>query len=175
MPPTALPTRATPTAPPPGRTSLPEPTSELTPVPLAAVPIELATNVIEVAAGQEFEVQVKINAGESNPVDTAQVYLDFDSAKLDVVSVKAGSRLRYVLQNEAFARSGHIGFAAGTTGAAQVAPFVLCTITFRARGSGGKGETGIGFAPRRAPRHTKAISRGVDVTGDLSPLLIAVE
>lgn len=142
---------------------------------MAAVSIELVSNVSQVSRGQEFQVQVKINAGESNPVDTAQVYLDFDNARLSVVSLMAGSRLRYVLQNESSELSGRIGFAAGTTGAAQVAPFVLCTITFRANGLGGRGETEIGFAPLRAPRHTKAIHRALDVTGDLESLLVVVK
>ena len=139
------------------------------------VSIELITDASDVIAGQEFEVQVTVNAGPLNPVDTAQVYLDFNTAKIEVVSVKAGSRLRYVLQNKTSERSGRIGFAAGTTGAAQVAPFVLCTVTFRAEGLDGRGDATIGFAPLRAPRHTKAIHRGLDVTGDLGSLLVAVK
>lgn len=142
---------------------------------MTTVSIELITEVSEVGAGQEFEVQVRVNAGMTNPVDTAQAYLAFDNTKLDLVSLKAGSRLRYVLLNESSQTSGQVGFAAGTTGAPQVVPFVLCTVTFRSRGFGGPGETEIGFAPLRVPRHTKAIFQGLNVTGDLEPLLVVAK
>ena len=144
-------------------------------MPEKTVSIELVTEAIEVGSGQEFEVEVRVNAGMTKPVDTAQVYLDFDNTKLDVLSIKGGSRLRYVLLNESSQLSGHFGFAAGTTGAAQVAPFILCTVTFKSRGLGSPGETEVGFAALRAPRHTKAIHRGLNVTGALEPLLLVAK
>ena len=157
----------------PRPTSTPLPTP--TPVPESLVAVELDVEGAPAGAGQEVAVRVRINAGEKNPVDAAQVYLDFDRSKLEIISLKPGGKLRFVLQNETSNLAGRIGFAAGTTGAGATSPFTLCTIVFQVLASAGPGETTINFASPRFPRHTKIVHRGFNVSGELRPATVALK
>ncbi|MDE2842446.1 MAG: cohesin domain-containing protein, partial [Chloroflexota bacterium] len=61
--------------------------------------LDLETLSESVRTGQQFEIAVKINAGHTRPVDTAQVYLDFDPAILEAVAIRPGPYLEYLLQS----------------------------------------------------------------------------
>ena len=113
------------------------------------VPVYLDPPSLSLAQGQVATVSIKIYAG-SHPVDTAQAYLDFDPALLQVVDA-AGSPAASVefgtqtstgvwtqpLLNFADNASGKIGVAAGkgtpaSGGANATSEFVLATIRFKA-------------------------------------------
>ncbi len=136
--------------------------------------ITLETAVGSVAEGEEFDVNVRVNAGATNRVDTVQVYLDFDANKLEAISLASGRRLEYQLQSALDNSSGRVAYAAGTLGAARERPFTLITLTFRAKAVSEGREVSIQFAPLRAPRQTKAINRGLNVTGQLIPVGVVI-
>ena len=145
-----------------------------TPVPGSLVSVELEALEETASEGREIVVLIRINAGEANPVDAAQVYLDFDESRLEMIALKPGGKLRFVLQNETSNASGRIGYAAGTTGQPATNPFTLCSITFRGRAPENPEETAISFAPLQFPRHTKVVYRGLNVTGELVPALLSL-
>ncbi len=136
--------------------------------------IALETAATEVREGEEFDVIVQVSAGVTNRVDTVQVYLDFDATKLEAISLASGGRLEYQLQSVLDNSGGRVAYAAGTLGDARELPFTLGTLTFRAKADSGGREVSIQFAPLRAPRQTKAINRGLNVTGQLIPVGVVV-
>ena len=166
----AAPTSAGPVGPTP--TSFPSPT----PVPSLDVkaPISLEATVEGLRVAQVFDVAVWVWAGAGSPVDTVQVYLEFDPSKVEAVSVVAGERLEYQLQATTNNTLGQVGFAAGTLGNAAREPFTLCTVRFRAKAVADEPGTSVYFAPLNSPRHTKVINKGLDVTGELRNLKLIV-
>ena len=110
---------------------------------------------------------VQVWAGPNGPVDTGQVYLDFDAGQLEAISLTAGERLEYQLQAVTDNTKGRIGFAAGTLRGAATKPFILCIVSFRPKavieGTGAP----VYFAPLSPPRQTKVVHKGVDTTGEL--------
>ena len=128
-----------------------------------------------VNVGQEFTVLVRVKANYVSPVDTAQVYLEFNPEMLEVVSLKPNPRLEVLLQSRFDNAEGEVDYAAGTLGYAVQYPFTLCTLTFRARAATSLWNTAwVDFSRLRAPRETKSISRGRNITGELIPLRVVV-
>lgn len=127
-----------------------------------------------IAAGQQLRLRIVVQAGETNPVDTVQVYLVFDSTIFEVAAVAAGPDLEVPLQSRIDNNRGRMDYAAGTTGKAMTAPFTLATVTFRARSATGTPGTYITFAALQSPRQTKAIARGDNRTGSLTSAYIVV-
>ncbi len=107
-------------------------------------------------------------------MDTAQVYLEFDPGILEALSLVSGGRLEYPLQSRWDNSTGAVAFAGGTVKGAVTAPFILCVLSFRARAATGPEGVAITFSALQAPRQTKAIRRGENVTGPLAPLRIVV-
>ena len=115
-------------------------------------------------------MQVSIAAGGTKPVDTVQIYLEFDPTALQVEAISAGPRLEYLLLSDWTNKRGLMAYAAGTLGPAVESTFILCTITFRGAAQARHTGTRIRFADSNNVHHTKVISRGRNVTGQLSPL-----
>ena len=134
------------------------------------MPVLLEMEAGAVARGQQFEVRVTIGAGYGRPVDTAQVYLEFDPTRLQAESISPGRRLEYLLLSTWDNTLGNAQYAAGTLGPAAESPFMLYAVTFRATAEVGSVSTQIRFADRPNIHRTKVISRGLDVTGELTPL-----
>lgn len=191
IPPTAMPPlpptpTATAAATPPAAPT-PFPTATLTPVPAATptpppTPIPPLTAGIAllpesdiVAVGRPFQLRIWVYCGESNPVDAAQVYLIFDPAHFAAVSLTAGPALEIPLQSNVDNALGRVDYAAGTLGAAVTNPFILATVTFRALAATGPPGTYITFAALQAPRQTKAIAGGANLTGNLTSAYLVVE
>ena len=188
-PPTATPPLPpTPTATPPAAPT-PFPTAILTPVP-AATPtppptptpilpltagIALLPESDTVAVGRPFQLRIWVYCGESNPVDAVQVYLIFDPARFAVLSLTAGPALEIPLQSKVDNALGRLDYAAGTLSAAVTNPFILATVTFRALSPTGPPGTYITFAALQAPRQTKAIAGGANLTGNLTSAYLVVE
>ena len=134
----------------------------------------METDTDNLEAGREFEIEVQVWASATSPVDTGQVYLDFDTDKLEAISLTAGEGLEYQLQAITDNTQGRIGFAAGTLGGAATMPFILCTVRFRSKAVTDGVATSINYAPLIPPRQTKVVNRGVDITGELRGLTVTV-
>ena len=147
---------------------VPSPTPTVSPVPEPLVRISLEDGMSDVLMGQEFQVEVRVWASPYGLVDAAQVYLVFDSRHLQLASLSPGKRLEYELQSQTDNEGGLVACAAGTLQNAAAAPFALCTLTFLAISATGPEGTVIGFAPLAAPRETKAVFQGMNVTGELA-------
>ena len=125
--------------------------------------------------GRQFQLRIWVYCGESNPVDAVQVYLIFDPARFAAVSMTAGPDLEIPLQSHWDNALGQIDYAAGTLGAAVTNPFILATVTFRTLSPTGPPGTYITFAALQAPRQTKAIAGGANLTGNLTSAYLIVE
>ena len=108
-------------------------------------------------------------------MDAVQVYLIFDPARFAAVSMTAGPDLEIPLQANVDNALGRVDYAAGTLGAAIANPFILATVTFRALAPTGPPGTYITFAALQAPRQTKAIAGGANLTGNLTSAYLIVE
>lgn len=115
-----------------------------------------------------------MQAGESNPVDTAQVYLVFDPDIFTADSLTAGDDLKVPLQSKLDNDLGRVDYAAGTLDNPITAPFTLATVTFRALAATGSQGSYITFAALKSPRQTKAIAGGGNVTGNLTAAYLVV-
>jgi hypothetical protein len=131
--------------------------------------VELTPGQQTIPAEQQFNIEVLVHAGPANQVDTVQVYLDFDPAKLEVVKLVGGTTLPVPLQSSFDNTLGRVNYAAGTFGDPVTAPFTLVTVTFRGRERTGEEGTNIVFAPRVNPRQTKVVFDGENVTKNLLP------
>ena len=178
-PPTATPPAAStpfPTATPtPAPAATPTPPPTPTPLSPLTAGIALLPESDTVAVGRPFQLQIWVYCGESNPVDTVQVYLIFDPAHFAAVSLTAGPALEIPLQSNVDNALGQIDYAAGTLGAAIANPFILVTVTFRAHSPTGPPGTYITFAALQSPRQTKAIAGGANLTGNLTSAYLIVE
>lgn len=125
--------------------------------------------------GRQFQLRIWVYCGESNPVDAVQVYMVFDPAHLAAVSLTAGPTLEVPLQSHWDNALGRLDYAAGTLGVAVTNPFILATVTFRALAATGPPGTYITFAALQAPRQTKAVAGGANLTGNLTSAYMVVE
>ena len=177
---TPLPTEPSPATviphPTPTATPKPRPTAAPTATPILrhTAGIALQAEPDRIAAGQQLQLRIVVQAGETNPVDTVQVYLVFDPAIFEAAAVAAGPDLEVPLQSRIDNNRGSMDYAAGTTGKAMTAPFTLATVTFRAKSATGLPGTYITFAALQSPRQTKAIARGDNRTGSLTSAYIVV-
>lgn len=177
---TSLPTEPSPATviphPAPTATPRPRPTAAPTATPILrhTTGIALLAEPDRIAAGQQLRLRIVVQAGETNPVDTVQVYLAFDPAIFEAAAVAAGPDLEIPLQSRVDNNQGRMDYAAGTTGKAVTDPFTLATVTFRARAATGTPGTYITFAAMQSPRQTKAIARGDNRTGSLTSAYIVV-
>jgi len=129
-------------------------------------------NTPAMAVGEKFSLTVAVRASAAAPVDMAQVYLDFDAARLQALAITGGTALEEMLQASADNSAGRIDYAAGTLGTAKDAAFTLMTVEFQGVAAGG---TTIAFAPLTAPRQTKAIWNGVNITGTLTTITVVIQ
>ena len=175
--PTATPPAAPTPIPTPTPTPAATPTPPPTPTPLSPLTagIALLPESDIVAVGRPFQLRIWVYCGESNPVDAVQVYLVFDPARFAATSLTAGPALEIPLQSNVDNALGRLDYAAGTLGAAVTNPFVLATVTFRALAATGPPGTYITFAALQAPRQTKAIAGGANLTGNLTSAYLVVE
>ena len=134
----------------------------------------METNTNTVAVGQQFQLRIAVQAGESNPVDTAQVYLVFDPDIFAAESLTAGDTLDVLLQSRLDNDLGRVDYAAGTLNNPITATFTLATVTFRALAATGPQGSYITFAALKSPRQTKAVTGGGNITGNLTSAYLVV-
>jgi hypothetical protein len=126
---------------------------------------------------------VKVDAS-SQPIDTVQVFLDFDPSLLQVVDdagvsastvsfgpVISDGEWKQQLLNQVDNASGRIGLAAGKGlpaggGIDMDREFVLAVINFKAVGDGAEAPVTIDLESQDSPLRSKALSGGVEVTGE---------
>ena len=146
------------------------PTTAATPPTQPTVPVLLEVEAGDIRKEQTFEVRVTVGAGTDGPVDTAQVYLEFQPENLQVKSISYGPRMEYQLLSTWNNTLGSVKYAAGTLGPPAEAPFNLFTVAFQSTAQIGSASTQIRFADPTNIHRTKVITRGLDVTGRLIPL-----
>ena len=134
----------------PARLPRPAPATIATPSPPPTVLVLLELTAGEIRLGRQFEVRATIGAGTDRPVDTAQVHLEFDPAKLQVESLSSGPRLEYLLLSTWDNSLGNVKYAAGTLGPAVETPFTLFKATFSSQ------------ATNRQRRHPSTVRRPVE-------------
>ena len=115
-----------------------------------------------------------MKAGITNPVDTVQVYLEFDPSYLEASFLTDGGNLEIPLQLNLDNSRGRIDFSVGTLGDSAWMPFTLATVYFRALAPTGPQGRYIVFADLLPPRQTKAIEGGANITGGLSSAHVVV-
>jgi hypothetical protein len=121
----------------------------------ATVVIQLDPANATVTKDQVFAVDIQIVAG-SQPVDGAEVHLDFDPLYLRVVDgagnpaseIEGGTTLDVIIANGVDNGSGQIDFAAGTFGTPPSGTFVLATLRFKALWGTGGVSTPLAFVAR---------------------------
>ena len=109
-----------------------------------------------------------VDAGRTNAVEAAQVYLDFDPEKLEILEIRPGGALEYGLQQRFENEAGRLDYAAGTLNRPVGTGFTLLSIDFLALSGLRSGPAKISYAPARPPRQTRAILGGRDTTGLLT-------
>ncbi len=118
------------------------PTPTRTPAGSATLRIEPAFR--SAAFGEFFAQAVVVDAG-FQPIIAADVFVDYDPALLELVSVSDGSGLDILVKN-VDPVAGHVDIGAGNIGTPAQGVFVLVTLSLRAREGSVGGSTGLEFA-----------------------------
>jgi hypothetical protein len=127
--------------------------------------------------GEQFSVNIIVNAGPANSVDATQAYLDFDPSLLQVIAIRDGATLSEQLESSFDNSLGQINYVAGTLGNAAEGSlyYTLAIIDFQGIRATAQGGTEITFAPLTDPRQTKAVNAELNNTGTLTPVKIVSE
>jgi len=149
-------TEATPTISP----TLPTATSTFTPVP-GGVNLVIDPATITVGQDNVFTLDVIIQAG-SLPVDSAQVYIDFNPTYLNVLGLTGGLSLPTELDKSYNNSTGQISYSAVTFGAGATGTFTLVTIQLQAMSITAGTDLTFSFI---SPRETKVRNSSVNVLG----------
>ena len=155
--------------------------SQVAGLPLAdssGVPVDLDPASATLSVGETVTLSIQVGASSSQPVDTVQVYLDFDSTLLQVVDsngdpatqvtlgpiLQPGGLWKDVLLNAVDNQAGRVVVAGGKglEGTDATEEFVLATVRFKALGVAP--ETLVAF-DTEAPEKTRAVFQGTEVTG----------
>jgi hypothetical protein len=115
-----------------------------------------------VSIGQEFDVRILVQA-DTQEVDGASAYLDFETTYLEVVSMTPAGHLDLTLENSFDNGAGYINFAAGKlTAPYPSGDFELVTIRLMAKAETPEAGTPLGFV-FNPPRRTNAAFSGTSV------------
>ena len=128
----------------------------------SASTVTLSTTVIPtgLTAGDSFEYTIHVQA-DTQLVDTASAYLNFDPEQLQVNHLTAGDKFDFVLQEEFDNTNGQINFAAGVwNNDVPKGTFTLVTVNMTVLQA--DGEKTLTFNTT-VPRQTEAVSGGESV------------
>jgi len=148
---------------------------------LPGVQVSITPQATEASTGDIFTVLVQVEAG-SQPVDGAEIHLDYDPSRLQVVDaggnpvdhVDSSGTLDVVLRNHVDNAAGQIDFAAGTFSATPPSgTFALATIRLKAVNLAGSPATELHFV-RESPRKTNVVYAGFSVLGGTSDGVVAL-
>jgi hypothetical protein len=140
------------------------------------VDLTLATATQSLILGDTFDVVIQAQSGIQDVVG-ADVFLNFDSSRLEVVDVdnatagiqiSGGATLATVLWNSANNSSGHIDYSAGKFSSFPKGTFTIATVRFRVLGTT-SADTEVTFSTS-PDRPTKIVgdTKATDVTGTLT-------
>jgi hypothetical protein len=131
-------------------TETPTPTLTPTEIPGGGATIRLAPAQRTVLSGQSFDEQVIVEAGAAQ-VAAADVFLNMDPQKLEIVGITDGSGLEILFK--AFdPATGQIDIGAGNLGAPVSGTFELATLHLRAKETAQLGTTSVTFSLTGARR-----------------------
>ncbi len=147
---------------------------------MGSVQISVEPTSSSVLMEQAFAVNIQIATG-SQPVDGAEVHLDFDPTYLQVVdgsgnpasAIESGGTFDVLIQNVVNNDEGRIDFAAGTFDVPPNGTFVLATIHFRALQITDAGSTPLTFVSREGSP-TNAVYGGDSMLGDIVDGVVTV-
>jgi hypothetical protein len=143
--------------------------------------VSITPHATEVSPGDVFTVWVQVDAG-SQLVDGAEVHLDYDPSRLQVVDadgnpadhVDNSGALDVVLRNNVDNTAGRIDFAAGTFSATPPSgAFALAAIRLRALNLTGSPSTELSFV-LEPPRRTNVVYAGLSVLGGTNDGVVAL-
>lgn len=123
-----------------------------------------------VTLGSQFDMTVRVLAN-SNQVDGAAAYLNYDAAVLFVVSTTPGPTLATVLQND-HSTPGQVNYAAGTFSSFPTTTFTLVTVRFQANALSAGTSVDLNVGPD--PRTSEATFGGTAYTTVLTSATIVV-
>jgi len=109
-------------------------TNVITEAPLASVRMQIAYPEAFFAVGEEFEIPVSLITGKQ-PINGAELHLNFDPTQLSVIEVVGSDKLPQQLVAHIDNQSGRIDFAAGALENAPRGTFDFVTVRVRAKGS----------------------------------------
>jgi len=143
---------------------------------LSVRPISTAT-----FQGEVFSLAIQVDSG-TQPVDAAEVHLDFDPAYLQAVDMNGnptdvlelGSALEAEMQNHVDNATGAIDLAAGTFGEASSGSFTLATVYFHALQVTNQSGTSLTFVSRQGSS-TDVAYDAQSVLGELSNGVVAIK
>jgi hypothetical protein len=115
-----------------------------TEIPGGGATIRLAPAQRTVLAGQSFDEQVIVEAGELE-VAAADVFLNVDPQRLEIVSISDGSQLE-ILVKHVDPATGQISIGAGNLGPPVTGTFELATLHLRAKQAAQLGTTNVTFS-----------------------------
>ncbi|MCL0095651.1 cohesin domain-containing protein [Dehalococcoidia bacterium] len=127
-------------------------------------PIFLQPPAITVYVGQTFELEIKTNVDDPQPVSGVAAFINFDAAKLEVVSVTPGPYLPLVLLNEFDNDAGTIDYSGGQAlgEPPPTGTFLVATIEFKALAEAPSTSVTFNFTD---PRKTMVVSEGIAIPG----------
>jgi Peptidase family M23/Cohesin domain len=168
---TATPVTATPptvTAIPPTVTAIP-PTA--TPTTTTGSVLALVPAATTLSVGGTLAVAVEVRSG-TQPIDGAAVYLDFDPAVLEIVSVIPSASLPISLTQKIDPLGGHLDLVRGAISSLPQGTFSLATVTFRARTAA---PTGTSLSISRTTARPSDVSfGGVSKLGQTIPATLTI-
>jgi len=130
------------------QTSTPTTTPTLTPtrteIPGGGATIRLTPGERTILAGQSFDEQILVEAGALQ-VAAADVFLNVDPQRLEIVSISDGSELEILFKNFD-PQSGQVDIGAGNLGPPVSGTFELATLHLRAKETVQVGTTNITFS-----------------------------
>jgi hypothetical protein len=165
--PTEMPS-ATPTNTPAAGTNTPTATR----TPTGGVHLRFGHLLRVVTFGESFAEEVVVDAG-AQPVIAADVFVDYDPALLEVVSVTDGSGLD-VLVKSVDPVAGRIDIGAGNIGAPAQGVFTLVTLNLRTKEGSGSASTALTFAFAGVRTTVIRDETNADVLGLAEPVTVEI-
>jgi len=165
--------------------AMPPVVSGLTRSQFGGVPIFLEPASVTLTPGETVIFSIKVGASVTEPVDTVEVYLDFDPTALQVDAVTFGpilnssGRWKQSLLNQFDNNVGRVEIAASKGrasggGSDSVEEFVLATVQLKALAAASN--VGVIFDTESviSNQRTKAVAKGVEVTGVVTNSVVTV-
>jgi len=122
---------------------------------------------------QNFDITIQVQAPETQALDTASAYLNFDPSLLEVVAITPGLIFNFVLENQFNNTTGHIDFTAGSLNPIKpTGSFELFTLTLAAKQT--IPQTALTFNLSE-PRRTEVLLDATAMLDEVNPIEFPIE